>query len=349
MRRRLYLETAAAGFGESERYFIRELPAVIGRQAGCDVRIVLERVSRRHARLEQRAERLVLSDLGSTNGTFVNHSQVTGPVPVIPGDIIHFADHEFRLGADAADIAGAGPAYTRGETTDQPTRMGFTAHPETFPLRAPEFYELINDGDVKCRIQLVIDGQGHGHGLLLGGHGTHPKLQVPEPELFELAEALGEEARLGEIIRAGCVAGQARYSLGQRLFLPVHAMELEDPEPLLADLAEFEETDPGARLVACITGLASSDDWPDTQRLRESSGGGLALRAGTGEPPPADRLVKAGFDYLFVKASRMPAAEVMADLSEAGIIIVATDVEGDRERENAFRTGAAYIVRKHGE
>lgn len=35
---------------------------------------------------------LVVEDLGSTNGTFVNHEQISGPTGLAVGDVVHLAD-----------------------------------------------------------------------------------------------------------------------------------------------------------------------------------------------------------------------------------------------------------------
>jgi len=58
------------------------LPAgthLIGRGAGCAVRIDAPSVSREHARLTVSRDDLVLTDLGSKNGTFVRSARITAP------------------------------------------------------------------------------------------------------------------------------------------------------------------------------------------------------------------------------------------------------------------------------
>lgn len=60
-------------------------PLTIGRAADADVVIADPLVSRRHARLVSRGGRLLLSDLGSTNGTRVNGEAIREAV-VGPGD-----------------------------------------------------------------------------------------------------------------------------------------------------------------------------------------------------------------------------------------------------------------------
>jgi two-component system, NtrC family, response regulator AtoC len=53
---------------------------VIGRDAGCDVRIDDPSLSRRHVRL-QIADRITIEDLGSSNGTFVAGRRLKPGVP----------------------------------------------------------------------------------------------------------------------------------------------------------------------------------------------------------------------------------------------------------------------------
>jgi signal transduction histidine kinase len=55
-------------------------PQVIGRTAEADVRIDATDVSRRHARLEWRGGELVITDLGSSNGTSVNGAPIESKI-----------------------------------------------------------------------------------------------------------------------------------------------------------------------------------------------------------------------------------------------------------------------------
>jgi sulfite reductase (NADPH) flavoprotein alpha-component len=62
------------------------LPATLGRDSGTAAVVLDDRdVSRRHARIEIVDNELVLTDLGSTNGTYVNDARVTRRV-LVPGD-----------------------------------------------------------------------------------------------------------------------------------------------------------------------------------------------------------------------------------------------------------------------
>jgi len=63
----------------------------IGRDAEATLHIESERVSRRHARIHGEGGRHLLSDLGSTNGTFLNGHRVHDPVILKHGDEIDLA------------------------------------------------------------------------------------------------------------------------------------------------------------------------------------------------------------------------------------------------------------------
>jgi hypothetical protein len=62
-----------------------------------DVEIKLDDpfASSRHARITRQGHYVVLEDLGSTNGTYLNEEPLTGPQPLHPGDHIRIGDCEF--------------------------------------------------------------------------------------------------------------------------------------------------------------------------------------------------------------------------------------------------------------
>jgi serine phosphatase RsbU (regulator of sigma subunit) len=72
------------------------LPATIGRAAPADIILEGGTVSRRHCRLELAGDSILLSDLGSTNGTFVNGEPVASPVALQDGAIISVGAHRLR-------------------------------------------------------------------------------------------------------------------------------------------------------------------------------------------------------------------------------------------------------------
>jgi hypothetical protein len=81
-------------------------PIHIGRGAECELVLRDSRVSRRHARLVGRDGVLVLTDLGSTNGTMVNGRRVT-EMALGAGDRIELGESSLVIQA-AANETGAG-------------------------------------------------------------------------------------------------------------------------------------------------------------------------------------------------------------------------------------------------
>lgn len=63
-------------------------PVMIGRAEDSTLVLTDDYASTRHARLSPRDGMWLLEDLGSTNGTYVNRTKVTGPMPVPVGTAI---------------------------------------------------------------------------------------------------------------------------------------------------------------------------------------------------------------------------------------------------------------------
>ncbi|MEA3339868.1 MAG: FHA domain-containing protein [Chloroflexota bacterium] len=78
----------------------------IGRE-GSDVLLLQDDgVSRRHAKVEQRGDALVLVDLDSTNGTFVNGARLQAPHTLRSGDVI-------QIGGSSLTVHAEGEKATR--------------------------------------------------------------------------------------------------------------------------------------------------------------------------------------------------------------------------------------------
>jgi len=70
----------------------------VGREAGMGLSLLDEStVSRRHAEIVRTGSAVVVRDLGSTNGTFVNGVQVQGDTELKPGDQVQFGAIRFRF------------------------------------------------------------------------------------------------------------------------------------------------------------------------------------------------------------------------------------------------------------
>jgi predicted component of type VI protein secretion system len=69
--------------------------AVLGRGDAAEIRLEDPFASSRHAQLLMQAGVVVLEDLGSTNGTYLNEELLAGPAPLHVGDRVRIGDSEF--------------------------------------------------------------------------------------------------------------------------------------------------------------------------------------------------------------------------------------------------------------
>jgi hypothetical protein len=69
--------------------------AVLGRGEAAEIRLDDPFASARHARVLRQAGAVVLEDLGSTNGTYLNEELLHGPAPLHHGDRVRIGDSEF--------------------------------------------------------------------------------------------------------------------------------------------------------------------------------------------------------------------------------------------------------------
>ncbi len=99
---------------------------LIGRHLECDVRIDSPQVSRRHCCLAMAYDRLVIRDLGSSNGVRVN-GQIVDEAHLNLGDEVAIAHFVYRLVGDvpvprATPPIREPPARVAGPAADLPSR-----------------------------------------------------------------------------------------------------------------------------------------------------------------------------------------------------------------------------------
>lgn len=68
---------------------------VLGRGERAEIRLADPFASSTHARIYRQAGALVLEDLGSTNGTYLNEELLDTPRPLHPGDHVRIGESEF--------------------------------------------------------------------------------------------------------------------------------------------------------------------------------------------------------------------------------------------------------------
>lgn len=89
--------------------------STIGRDETCTLSIDDTAISRRHAEILVEGDTIVLVDLESRNGTFVNGQRVAGPTLLRDEDRIRVGTHEFEL------AIGEPPPHSDDTTTNSVT------------------------------------------------------------------------------------------------------------------------------------------------------------------------------------------------------------------------------------
>ena len=133
-----------------QRIRINRFPFKVGRQEGLSLVLDSAGMSREHAHIldaDDDPNHLVLKDLGSTNGTFINRDRIQGQHSLQNGDILHFADEEFRL-------------VLEEQTTGVNLRMTQQVDlhlPRELPRGSREFEELLLDQLVTAVYQPIVN------------------------------------------------------------------------------------------------------------------------------------------------------------------------------------------------
>ncbi|HYE02814.1 MAG TPA: FHA domain-containing protein [Phycisphaerales bacterium] len=85
--------------GSQREFPIPRLPVVVGRDEGSGVRLAAASVSRRHCEFREIDEELVVRDLGSSNGTYINGDRVKSK-ELSPGDVLAVGPFVFVVRID---------------------------------------------------------------------------------------------------------------------------------------------------------------------------------------------------------------------------------------------------------
>ena len=111
--------------------------AVIGRAADCDIPVDLPMISSRHARLVRDGGQVVVTDLNSANGVWLDGQRINGPAVVKGGDLISLGSYQFRLAIapESSPVAEEPPAEWPSSRLDpeQPNLLGTSPGVATQP------------------------------------------------------------------------------------------------------------------------------------------------------------------------------------------------------------------------
>ena len=335
------------------RTMVHKIPFQVGRRADSDLVLPFGRVSQRHAEIFQRQDSLCLRDMGSTNGTFVNGKRVVEACMLEDGDIVHFADHEFRLVTFS---------------TLQPPSATQTLRLDEFHLpsrnfdRLRDFREMLENNGPRAVFQPLIkldDSEIMGYEVL--GRGELGGIETPPTELFYLAEAQGLEIDLSAAFRDKGVEEGSRIPGHPAIFVNSHPSELSRSDLLLSSLGQLRDRYPTQNLVLEIHESAVAD-MSALQSLRsdlEKLDIGIAFDDfGTGQArlleltDVSPQFVK--FDRIWVKElhratrQRLDMVETLTKMvTHMGIETIAEGIECEEEAEACREIGFGYAQGYH--
>ncbi len=137
---------------------------LIGRNPQADIPLQAPTVSWQHARLDRTPQGYCITDLNSTNGTFVNGRRITGPTPIRPGDVVQIGP--FRLVLEASAIqqyTAAGGMRLDGvrliREVGRGNRKKRILHDVSISIQPREFVALVGaSGAGKTTLMMALNG-----------------------------------------------------------------------------------------------------------------------------------------------------------------------------------------------
>ena len=85
------------GLDLGRKYDLASETTILGRSSKADIQVDQESVSRNHAKLIAQDKKVMIQDMGSTNGTYVNDEQIQGELQLRNGDLIKIGRTIFKF------------------------------------------------------------------------------------------------------------------------------------------------------------------------------------------------------------------------------------------------------------
>ena len=206
----------------------------IGRDESCDITIQDSSISRKHAQISLKNGQYVVTDLGSTNGTYVNEKRVHTAI-VEPGDRVQFGGFIFKfMAANHIEMQYHEAVYsmmTRDGLTGTLNKRFF------LDIIGREFQKALHRQSGLCLIMLDIDhfksvNDTHGHlagdevlkevsqriGAVVAQHDVFARYGGEEFAILAAGVSLDEATEIAERCRAAIEATHFETSVGS---LPV--------------------------------------------------------------------------------------------------------------------------------
>ncbi|EMI18493.1 diguanylate phosphodiesterase, partial [Rhodopirellula maiorica SM1] len=197
---------------------------------------------------------LQLTDLGSTNGTYVNGKRVEPhqSIRISEEDLIHFAEAPFRVYRQS--VTGATNGTIAENICDQ-------------ALALVQFDRLMSERLVRPHFQAIVDLNSDSHEMI--GHEILGRGSVFGLEsvgaMFQAAEQLSLEVELSRLLRWEGIRVGRDFPESPMLFVNTHPKEIGDVQGLIESLIKAREMAGNANLVleiheSAVTNRAVMDD-----------------------------------------------------------------------------------------
>ncbi|HVX63685.1 MAG TPA: EAL domain-containing protein [Pirellulales bacterium] len=343
-----YLEYHPKTGGPIKRTAIAPLPFTIGRSDGVNMRIDSTQVSREHARITRRQGELRITDLGSTNGTFVNGQRIEES-RLEHGDIVHVATAELIY--FSGQTVKSKPVATQVLDPHE-ARAAQLGSPACVVRAVRRLQEMLVHRIVRTCFQPVVDFKTEGVlGYAASCGGDHELSRSPADQFLLSVESRVTD-RLSHVARLAAAEEARRLPDGARVFLALHPSEVGH-ESLLESLCALETTlTSDHTLVVEIPEAAVSDGafmGPLLDRLSEHGiavayagfSAGKSRLAELAEAPPEflklDKSLVHGLPHSEPRKRQL--REIVASCEEHGIKAVAVGVETEDEARECCAAG----------
>lgn len=322
---------------ETVRYLpIYTAPFQIGRRQDLALTLRCNTVSNVHAEIAEAGQSLVLRDLASTNGTYVNGRRITGPVTLHEDDLVQFANVAFRVQQQSA---ADDPNTVQENVCDRALALvqfdKLMAEHAVTPFFQPIVAMTTNE---------VIGYEALARSRLFG-------LEMPA-EMFRTAAELNLDVELSVMLRWESVLASQALPGPPHLFLNMHPRELAGPG-LIASLECLRQAHPDQQLTLEIheTAVTSAAQMAEIRPALTKLNIGLAYDDfGTGQSR-LNELSESSPDYVKfdmslirdIDAASPQRQEVLATLVQMvqslGIASVAEGVETQAENDTCVQMG----------
>lgn len=320
---------------------LKSLPCQVGRHPGAAVRVIHPTVSLTHAEFRRQGEGLIIADLSSRNGTFVNGNRVAQSASLAHDDLVQFGGAVFRV---QGQNSAAGPANLC--VTCQSEDAGDLA------LALAQFDKLIGDESFVPVYQPIVTADT-GETIAYEALARSRLFGLDKPAMmFRAAEYLRMEAELSRMLRQAELSTSCQTAL-PHLFLNTHPAELANFKDLVVSLRHIRGLRPQQAITLEVHEAAAIDS-PSMQMLRialddlgmklafDDFGAGQARLAELVEVRPNyvkfDRKLISDIDKTGVSRQQM-VGSLVAMCRQLGIVTLAEGVETAGEANTCKQLG----------